>query len=57
MALIDHFRPNIPEGEIRLPSHQFAGGILLWADGLLDRSQVIAAFDLDATDETQLDAM
>lgn len=58
MALIDHFAPNagqVGSGVERLPAHQFADSLYFWAVGDITRADVISLWNLQASDETQLD--
>lgn len=39
----------------KLPVHQFWGALVEWIEGEITRADVIAAFDLTADDEVELD--
>jgi hypothetical protein len=54
MALLDRLTGD---EEPKLPSHQFAAAMEEWAQGQMTRAQVIAAFSISASEETQLDAI
>lgn len=55
MALIDRLAHD--EGVASIPNHQFSGAVYFWAKGEITRQNVIDAFNLDATDEVQLDQL
>lgn len=60
MALIDHFSQNA--GNLgspieRLPAHQFSDSLYFWARGDITRNDVISMWNLQTSDEAQLDEM
>ena len=54
MALIDKLLPEAG-GSPLLPAHQFTASCLGWFIGDWNRSDVISAWSLEASDEAQLD--
>jgi hypothetical protein len=52
MALIDKLTP--PDN---LPAHEFMGGVFMWAIGDWNRARMISQFELETSDEAQLDAL
>ncbi len=59
MALIDRIARDQPDprGEVGLPGHVFSSAVYFWAKGDITRQNVIDGFNLDATDEIQLDQL
>ncbi len=59
MALLDRlFRDNAdPDFKDYISNHAFSGAMWFFAKGDITRVQVIAAFDLSATDEVQMDQL
>jgi len=54
MTLLDNFKPDSEEG---LPVHQFVHAGMFWALGVFSRADMISKFNLQASDEPQLDEL
>lgn len=55
MALLDRLSGNQLPTEEKLPVHQFQAAVNLWELGLLSRADVIAGFNIAASEEADLD--
>lgn len=55
MALVDKIAHD--SGVDSMHNHQFSAALYFWAKGDITRQNVIDAFSLSATDETQLDQL
>ncbi len=55
MALIDRLAHDVAAE--RISNHAFSAAMYFWAKGDITRQNVIDAFNLDATDEIQLDEL
>lgn len=54
MTLLDNFKPD---AEDNLPVHQFVHAGMFWALGVFSRADMISKFNLQASDESQLDEL
>ena len=57
MALIDRIFHDDPDGSRHVANHAFSAAVWFWAKGDITRAQVIAAFNMTAGDEVQLDEL
>lgn len=55
MSLVDKIAHSTEEAS--MPNHQFAAACWFWAKGDITRAQIINMFDLEASDEPQLDQL
>lgn len=56
MALIDRL-DHTADRDDHIANHSFSAAMYFWAKGEITQAQVIAAFNLQAEDETQLDQL
>ena len=54
MALFDKLGPN-SEGEIIIATHEWSAAVALYALGMANRAKIIFEFNLEVSDEAQLD--
>ncbi len=54
MALIDKLLAN---DDKKIPIHSFIGGLVLWANGIWNRATLISKYNLETSDEVQLDVL
>lgn len=57
MALIDRIFHDDPDPGRYISNHAFSAAVWFWAEGELTRAQVVAAFNMTAADEVQLDEL
>jgi hypothetical protein len=57
MALIDRIFHDDVDSNRNVSNHAFSAAVWFWAKGDLTRAQVIAAFEMTAADEVQLDEL
>lgn len=58
MALVDRLaHDGGPDATNRIANHSFSAAVYFWAKGDITRQNVIDAFNLDTTDEIQLDEL
>ena len=58
MALLDKLGPNV-EGDMSesIASHEWSAALALYAFGIVDRAKIITEFELEVSDESQLDVL